>query len=360
MLPKSSSRIGDDEVVTGSGTPSMKDVAAHARVSLGTVSNVLNRPELVSERTRKRVLAAIAELGFVRNESARQLRGGGSRTLAYVVLDAANPFFTDVARGVQDAADTAGLALFLCNSGEDQERQAAYLDLLEQQRVEGVLITPVDAADPRITALARRGTPVVIVDRSAGPEHCSVTVDDQLGGELAVTHLLDSGHRRIAFVGGPRSIGQVGDRITGAERAIERAGTGELTVLETARLDVAQGRRAGERIAGLPAAHRPTAAFCANDLLALGLLQQMVRLGLRVPEDMAIVGYDDIEFAEAAAVPLTSVAQPRHRLGRTAAELLLAEARNPEAHEHQQVMFAPELVVRASTQMRGVRSSTVA
>jgi len=347
-------------VVTGSGTPSMKDVAAHARVSLGTVSNVLNRPELVSERTRKRVLAAIAELGFVRNESARQLRGGGSRTLAYVVLDAANPFFTDVARGVQDAADAAGLALFLCNSGEDQERQAAYLDLLEQQRVEGVLITPVDAADPRITALARRGTPVVIVDRSAGPEHCSVTVDDQLGGELAVTHLLDSGHRRIAFVGGPRSIGQVGDRITGAERAIERAGTGELTVLETARLDVAQGRRAGERIAGLPAAHRPTAAFCANDLLALGLLQQMVRLGLRVPDDLAIVGYDDIEFAEAAAVPLTSVAQPRHRLGRTAAELLLAEARNPEAHEHQQVMFAPELVVRASTQMRGVRSSTVA
>jgi LacI family transcriptional regulator len=360
MLPASSSRIGDDEVVAGSGTPSMKDVAAHARVSLGTVSNVLNRPELVSERTRKRVLAAIAQLGFVRNESARQLRGGGSRTLAYVVLDAANPFFTDVARGVQDAADAVGLALFLCNSGEDQERQAAYLDLLEQQRVEGVLITPVDAADPRITALARRGTPVVIVDRAAGPQRCSVTVDDQLGGELAVTHLLDSGHRRIAFVGGPRSIGQVRDRIAGAERAIARAGTGELTVLETPRLDVAQGRRAGERLAGLPAAHRPTAAFCANDLLALGLLQQMVRLGLRVPEDVAIVGYDDIEFAEAAAVPLTSVAQPRHRLGRTAAELLLAEARNPEAHEHRQVMFAPELVVRASTQMRGVRSSTVA
>ncbi|GAA1331240.1 LacI family DNA-binding transcriptional regulator [Pseudonocardia xinjiangensis] len=338
----------------------MKDVAAHARVSLGTVSNVLNRPELVSERTRKRVLASIAELGFVRNESARQLRGGGSRTLAYVVLDATNPFFTDVARGVQEAADAAGLALFLCNSGEDRERQAAYLDLLEQQRVEGVLITPVDAADPRIGALAARGTPVVVVDRAAGPGHCSVTVDDLLGGDLAVTHLLDSGHRRIAFVGGPRTIGQVRDRITGAERAVARAGTGELTVLETARLDVAQGRRAGERIAGLPAARRPTAAFCANDLLALGLLQQMVRLGLRVPEDLAIVGYDDIEFAEAAAVPLTSVAQPRHRLGRTAAELLLAEARSPDGHEHQQVVFAPELVVRASTGLGPLRSSTVA
>jgi LacI family transcriptional regulator len=120
------------------GTPSMKDVALRAGVSLGTVSNVLNRPELVSERTRRRVLTAIAELGFVRNESARQLRGGGSRTLAYVVLDTSNPFFTDVAEGVQEAADTAGLALFLCNSAENADRQAGFLDLLEQQRVEGV------------------------------------------------------------------------------------------------------------------------------------------------------------------------------------------------------------------------------
>ncbi len=329
----------------------MKAVATRAGVSLGTVSNVLNHPELVSEHTRRRVQAAIDELGFVRNEPARQLRGGGSRTLAYVVLDAGNPFFTDVARGVQEAADAAGLAVYLCNSGGDPDRQAAYLDILEQQRVEGVLITPADVGDPRIAALAARGTPVVVVDRGAGPGHCSVTVDDVLGGDLAVTHLLETGHRRIAVVGGPHSIGQVADRLAGARRAIERAGAGELHVVETAALDVGEGRRAGERLAGLPAARRPTAAFCANDLLALGLLQRMVRLGLRVPEDLAIVGYDDIEFAEAAAVPLTSVAQPRHLLGRTAAELLLAEARSPGAHRHEQVVFAPELVVRASTRL---------
>ncbi len=334
------------------GAPSMKDVALHAGVSLGTVSNVINRPQMVSERTRLRVQAAIDELGFVRNESARQLRGGGSRTLAYVVLDTSNPFFTDVARGVQDAADDAGLAVYLCNSGEDTAREGFYLDLLEQQRVEGVLITPVDASDPRITALAARGTPVVVVDRGAGPGRCSVAVNDVLGGDLAVTHLLETGHRRIAFVGGPRAIGQVADRISGAELAVERAGEGELTILETAALNVAEGRRAGERLAGLPAARRPTAAFCANDLLALGLLQQMVRLGLRVPDDLAIVGYDDIDFAEAAAVPLTSVSQPRQLLGRTAAELLLAESRDGDRHEHQQLVFAPELVVRASTRLR--------
>ncbi|MDT7561077.1 MAG: LacI family transcriptional regulator, partial [Pseudonocardiales bacterium] len=313
---------------------------------------VMNRPEVVSSRTRERVERAMAELGFVRNESARQLRGGGSRTLAYVVLDASNPFFTDVANGMQEGADAAGLALFLCNSGQSGERQAAYLDLLEQQRVEGILITPVDAADPRLDALAARGTPVVLVDRAAGPGRCSVTVDDVLGGDLAVTHLLETGHRKIAFVGGPLPIGQVVDRIAGAERAIARAGAGELTVLETAALNVAEGRRAGERLAGLPAARRPTAAFCANDLLALGLLQRMVGLGLRVPHDLAIVGYDDIEFAKAAAVPLTSVSQPRQLLGTTAAELVLAESRDGPEHRHRQLVFDPELIVRASTRLR--------
>lgn len=339
--------------MSGPGAPSMKDVAAHAGVSLGTVSNVLNRPELVAERTRGRVQAAIDALSFVRNDSARQLRGGHSRTLAYVVLDASNPFFTDVARGVQEAADAAGLMLYLCNSGEDPKRQAAYLDLLEEQRVEGVLITPVDADDPRIAGLARRGTPVVVVDRGAGPGQCSVTVDDVLGGDLAVTHLREAGHERIAVIGGPHAIGQVADRITGARRAVQRTGgdPADLTLIETATLDVAEGRRAGERLAGLPASRRPSAAFCANDLLALGLLQQMVRLGMRVPEDMAIVGYDDIEFAEAAAVPLTSVSQPRHLLGRTAAELLLAEAQGGGGHEHRQVVFDPELVVRTSTRL---------
>lgn len=333
---------------------SMKDVAAHAGVSLGTVSNVINRPDRVSGATKARVLASIAALGFVRNESARHLRSGRSRTLAYVALDAANPFFTDVARGVQEAADAAGLAVYLCDSGGDPRRQAAYLDLLEEQRVEGVLITPVDAADPRIAVLPRRGTPVVLVDRAGTAELCSVTVDDVLGGDLAVTHLLETGHERIAYVGGPRSLGQVADRLAGARQAMERAGRdpGSLVVLDGEALVVAGGRRAGERLAGLPAARRPTAAFCANDLLALGLLQQMVQLGLRVPDDLAIVGYDDIEFAQAAAVPLTSVSQPRHLLGRTAAELLLGEAAGEPGHEHRQVVFEPELVVRASTRLR--------
>ena len=329
----------------------VKDVAAAAGVSLGTVSNVLNRPELVSATTRAKVEQAMESLGFVRNESARQLRAGSSRILAYLMLDAGNPFFTDVARGVEDAAREAGLSVFLCNSNEDAGREADYLDLLEQQRVQGVLITPVDPDSSRLTTLPARGTPVVVVDRAIDDgEHCSVAVDDVLGGEVALAHLIELGHTRIAYVGGPTNIGQVTDRRQGARQALERAGlpAANLVELVTGALTVAEGRGAGQRLAGLPLERRPTAAFCANDLLALGLLQQCVSLGLQVPEDLAIVGYDDIEFAAAAAVPLTSVRQPRQLLGKTAAELLLDESSNPD-HEHQRVTFTPELVVRTST-----------
>lgn len=331
----------------------IKDVAARAGVSVGTVSNVLNRPHLVSESTRARVQAAIIELGFVRNESARQLRAGRSRTIAYVLLDAGNPFFTDVARGVEEVAKAHDLALILCNSDQDPVRERDYLDQLLEQRVRGVLITAVDYAGEQLRRLPERGVPVVLVDRAPGgsEDWCTVGVEDVEGGDLAVTHLIDQGHRRIAFAGGPPTLVQVADRLAGAERAVRQAGLPPetLTVLETAALNVAEGRRVGERIIGLPTRRRPTAVFCANDLLALGVLQHMTQHGIAVPGTMAIVGYDDIEFAAAAAVPLTSVHQPRHLLGRAAAELLLEEAESGPDHEHQHVQFTPELIVRASS-----------
>ncbi len=333
------------------GSTGVKQVAAHAGVSVGTVSNVLNRPDMVSEATRRKVLQAIAELGFVRNESGRHLRAGQSRTLAYLVLDASNPFFTDVARGIEETARANGIALYMCNSDGDAAREADYLELLVEQRVRGILITPVDQDTAQLDVVLRQGIPMVLVDRRAGASWCSVGVDDIEGGELAVTHLSEQGHQRIAFVGGPMSTVQVADRLQGARNALQAIGrpADALSVMETAALNVAEGRRAGERLAGLPRARRPTAAFCANDLVALGLLQQMTRMGADVPGDLAIVGYDDIEFAGAAAVPLSSVRQPRQLLGRVAAELLLAESEAGHEHVHQQVVFRPELVVRTSS-----------
>ncbi len=332
-------------------TVSVKDVAAAAGVSVGTVSNVLNRPDRVGAATRSRVEDAIERLGFVRNESARHLRAGASRTIGYLVLDAANPFFTDVAKGVEEAARDAGLAVFLCNSDNSRQRERDYLELLFEQRVRGVLVTPVNPAGVD-ASLPGVGVPVVLVDRTGGEKYCSVSVDDVYGGKLAGQYLAESGHERIAFVGGPESVGQVQDRLAGFREAVEAAGLGEEpTVLPTAALTVAEGRAAGQRLAGMPASRRPTAAFCANDLLALGLLQEMTRLRIRVPEELAIVGYDDIEFAAAAAVPLTSVRQPRHQIGRTAAELLAEETESSggPAHRHRRVVYLPELIVREST-----------
>ena len=330
---------------------SIKDVALRAGVSLGTVSNVLNNPSKVSQATRKRVERAIDELGYVRHESARHLRAGHSRTLAYVVLDASNPFFTDVARGAQQVAEQAGLGLFLCNSNQDPTVEHHYLDLLAEQRVRGVLITPIDPDGTALTHLTKRGIPLVMVDRASDSRSCSVSVDDLAGGAMAAHHLIEQGHRRIVYVGGPHTLPQVRDRHTGALKAVHDAGlpTKALLSVPTETMTVSSGRQAGQQILRIPPRSRPTAAFCANDLLALGFLQAMTKQGVPVPHQMAIIGYDDIEFAEAAAIPLTSIRQPCEHLGRTATQLLLEESDPAQAHAHRQVQFQPELIVRAST-----------
>ncbi|MDO0938635.1 LacI family DNA-binding transcriptional regulator [Streptomyces sp. DG2A-72] len=332
----------------------IKDVARAAGVSVGTVSNVINRPESVATETRARVLSAIDRLGYVRSESARQLRAGRSRIMGLLVLDMGNPFFVDVARGAERAARQAGLGVMVCNSAQSAGEEADYLSLFAEQRVRGVLLTPTDASGRNIDAFRRHGIPFVLVDRVAeGTTECSVSVDDVAGGALAVRHLVDAGHRSIAYVSGPPGLNQVRDRRTGALNALTEAGLGPgaLRELPTERLDVAAGRDAGARLLGL--ADRPTAVFCANDLLALGVLQAMYAAGVGVPDDLAIVGYDDIEFAAAAAVPLTSVRQPAVTMGALAAELLLeeteAESTGPRRHEHRRVVLQPELVVRRSS-----------
>jgi LacI family transcriptional regulator, galactose operon repressor len=330
-------------------TSSIKEVARRAGVSIGTVSNVLNHPEVVAPGTRQRVLEAISEMGYVRNDSARQLRAGRSRTIAVIALDLANPFFTDVLRGAEAAAEQSGANVMIFNSSEDKRRERHHLEAVEEQRVLGVLITPVDgSANSRLDQLIERGIPVVLVDRGSGRHNrCSVAVNDVFGGRLAGEHLRELGHERIAFVGGPFSLPQVADRHTGLVEAI--GGTAEISVVMTLHLTVAHGRRAGQQIADLPATKRPTAVFCANDLLALGVLQEMTMRGVVVPDDVAIVGYDDIDFAAAAAVPLSSVRQPREQLGRAAAQLLLEEAHEPQLHQHRNVLFQPEMVVRESS-----------
>jgi LacI family transcriptional regulator len=332
---------------------SITDVAKRAGVSVGTVSNVLNKPDIVKPTTRAKVEAAIAKLGFVRNESARHLRGGQSRLLAYLMHDSGNPSFTELARGVETVARANGLGLLLCNSSNDPVREDEYLSLLLEQRIRGVLITGVDYANPRLEQLPKHGVPVVFVDRGSELDGawCSVGIDDVEGGFLAVSHLLELGHKKIALAGGPLTIPQVVDRHRGAVNALESFGFGadELHILETPALDLHQGRQLASRLLGLPKRRRPTAVFCANDVLALGLLQELTQQGVSVPAELAIVGYDDVEFAAAATIPLSSVRQPRVLLGETAAKLLIEETTSGTKHKHQHIRFAPELIVRQSS-----------
>ncbi|MGY2898010.1 LacI family transcriptional regulator [Curtobacterium sp. PvP017] len=329
---------------------SVREVAALAGVSLGTVSNVLNRPDKVAPTTVDRVQSAIATLGFVRNDSARQLRAGRSSTVGLIVLDGGNPFFTDVARGAEDAAMDKGLAVLIGNSDESTDRERTYVDLFEERRVAGLLISPAGDDLSRLARLRDQGTAVVLVDRRADDEHfASVSVDDVAGGRIAVEHLAATGRTRIAFVGGPSSIRQVADRHAGALSAARAAGI-ELEVLPTASLSVLEGRRVGEALQARPRAERPDAVFAANDLLAVGLEQAFIMRGtIAVPEEIAIVGYDDIAFAEAAVVPLTSVRQPAQDLGRQAIELLTKQVELGQDIDLEHVEFTPELVVRQSS-----------
>lgn len=330
----------------------IQDIAALAGVSVGTVSNVLNRPELVAQHTRQRVQSVIEEVGFIRNGSARQLRAGTSRAVGAIVLDLANPFFTEVARGIEDRLAEDGYVLILCSSDESPEREARHLRLLLEQSVMGLLVTTADRTLAGLEAARRRGRPVVLLDRtSPDAAMCSAAVDHVRGGELAVAHLLDHGHRRIGFVNGPISIRQCAERRKGARTAVRQAGLPYRDVLVEVGNPTLNADGGEAAVAALLAGeHRPTAIFCVNDVTALGVLRGLRRRGLSVPGDMAVVGYDDVEFAGLLATPLTSVRQPKYQLGRAAADLLLAEAAaGVRDHRHEQLRFQPELVVRASS-----------
>lgn len=333
---------------------SIRDVAESAGVSVGTVSNVLNRPETVSADAAGRVLKVIDELGYVRNDAARKLRGGVSTTVGFVVLNGQNPFFNDVVRGAEDEASRHGIAVLYGNTDEDSRRERMYLDLFEEQQVRGVLISPYGDILPRLERLRERGIRAVLVDRFGGTSRfSSVSVDSVAGGRMAVEHLIDSGRRRIAFVGGPMDMRQVTDRLAGARVAADNALEDvQLEVLLTSEMTVEEGVAVGRRVLERPRREWPDALFAANDLIALGLLQSLVAGGrMLVPDDIALIGFDDISFAAAAAVPISSIRQPSGMIGRTALRTLLEECDDAELIPRQTV-FQPELVVRRSTQPR--------
>ncbi len=322
---------------------SMKEVAERAGVSIATVSNVINRPHLVAERTTLRVRSVIEATGFVPNGSARQLRAGTSPMVNVIVPDVGNPFFAELTRGVEERAVEHDLAVFVSSTEGDPEREARYLNVVLEQRPRGVLFAPAGDLERPLSLLADR-LAVVLIDATSAGGHCSVAVDDFRGGGLAVQHLYELGHRSLTWVVGPSTVPQCRQRTEGIEYAARSFGM-EVNVVRTDSMTVAEGKRIAESLRSDPL---PTAIVCVNDLLALGVEFGLLSSGVSVPADVSVIGFDDIEFAASAAVTLTSIARPAFAIGTTAVDMLLDEHASP-GHEHRQIQFQPTLAARNST-----------
>lgn len=326
----------------------IREVAALAGVAIGTVSNYLNHPDRLSPAMARRVADAIEAVGFVPSNAGRQLRLGVSTVIGFLATDIGNPHFGEVAQSVQGRAAELGLSVFLADSQGDLAQENAYLEAFAQHRVRGLLVATHHPVEERLALLRRRGTPTVLVgQRAQSSEQASVSVDEVAGGRLAVGHLWDVGCRRLAFVGGPTDSVYVARRLEGARAEAAIRGV-ELEVIEVDDRSLAKGREVGAALAARAARERPDSVFAVNDLLALGMLQELVRRGIRVPDELALAGYDDNEFAAASLIPLTSVSRRHRDVGATVVDTLFETLEGrPLAQMHR--VLAPQLVIRQST-----------
>lgn len=326
----------------------IRDVAVAADVAVGTVSNYLNHPQRVSAEKAERIRAAIDSLGFVASNAGRQLRLGVSTAIGYIAPDVSNPYFAEIAESVERRASERGMTVFLANSRRDRDREDVYLELFEQYRVRGLLVSSHLPIEDRLARVRERGTPSVLVGQRGGsPDQPSVSLDDRSGGRQAVQHLLEAGCRRIAVVGGPLSIPQVADRLNGASDAIRNYPDATLEVIDMHDRTIRGGHEVGGALVARAPDRRPEGVFAVNDLLALGMMHEFVRAGVRVPQEVAIVGYDDTQFAEASLIPLTSVRGRHEGFGVAVVDMLFEAVEGVHIREPHR-MFEPDLVVRAS------------
>ncbi len=330
----------------------MHDVAAAAMVSVATVSRVLNGNEKVDRERQRRVLAAIDELGYRRDGVARNLRRGSTKVWGLVISDIENPFFTSLVRGVQDQADDEGYSVILLNSDEDLGTEARCLALMVEERVAGAILSPVSETESVMDLLVSTGTPTVMVDRRMrGPQVDTVTVDNVLGAYDGTMHLLGAGHRRVACISGPPASTTGVNRLNGYLRALEETGLpAELQLIRTTDFKRGGGYRATLDL--FRQDPRPDAMIVMNNLMTEGALHALRELGLRVPQDVALVGFDDLSWATLVEPQLTTIAQPVRELGRAAAELLGRRCRGDTLGFPAEVMLTPTLQIRESSVSR--------
>ena len=329
----------------------IQDVAHRAGVSAMTVSRVVNNQARVALATRQRVQQAIKELGYVPNGLARGLLQGRSRTIALVVSDISNPFFTLIARGVEDVAQRCGYAVILGNSDETVEKERQYINVMLENRVDGLLIAPAGHGSRKVLdSLKQSGTKFVLIDRHVEGIMADLVEGDNVAGARQLTaHLLSLGHQRIALVNGSLAVSTARDRLLGYQEALQAVGIQpDLVRIVGNSYKRESGRDAARELLLLPDEQRPTAIVATNNFLAVGVIEALRESSVRVPEDMAVVCFDDIELASALDPFLTVVAQPARTFGTLAAQFLIDRLRGEEDLAPRRVVLPPELTVRMS------------
>lgn len=326
----------------------MKQVAEKARVSTTTVSHVINNTRVVSEDARERVLAVIRELRYIPSAVARSLKNDRTNTLGMMIPNNSNPYFAEVIQGIEDASFKLGYNIILCNSYDDPKKQAAYIRVLMEKRIDGLILVSSGSDEELTRLLADEAIPKVLVDREvSGVVADFIESDHEQGGFEACKYLIGLGHKRIACVGGPAALLPSQARISGYLRALSEAGIAFAPEYLVHSDFTSQGGFAAfQQLLRLPAP--PTAIFASNDLMAIGGICAANQAGIAIPRQLSVIGYDDIALASFSTPPLSTIAQPKHEIGTLTASVLVERIQNPEAPVRRE-MLQTRLIVRQST-----------
>ena len=333
----------------------IKDVAKHAQVSVTTVSHVVNNTRFVSDAARERVQRAVAELKFVPSALARGLKSNRTHTIGMMIPNNANPYFAEIIRGIEDTCLQAGFNVILCNSDDEPLKQSTYVRLLSEKQVDGLIVVSSGADDELIETLRAAPMPQVVVDREIDDLPADlVEVNHEAGGHLATQHLLALGHRRIACIAGPQALPPARQRVAGYHRALHDAGV-KVDDRLLRRVDFTSAGGFAAMRSLLEAKRRPSAVFASNDLMAIGAICAAASAGLRIPQDLSVIGFDDIALAAYSNPPLTTIAQPKHQTGELAARLLMERIATPGLALRREIL-EPTLCLRASTAAFGAEA----
>lgn len=328
--------------------PTVLDVAKRAGVAPITVSRVINNSGYISVETKNRVELAIKELGYVPNTLARGLRSKRTNTLALVVTDITNPYFTSMARGVEDVAGASDYTVIYCNTDESETKEEKYANILAQRQVDGVLLVPACGNTASIKFLTANGINVVVLDRRiTGVETDSVRADSQKGAKQLIQLLISLGHERIAIITGPETVSTSMDRIAGYREALKDAGLEENEMVYFGGFNQDSGYCS--TLDAMQKNNKPTAIFAANNFILIGVMKALREFGLKVPEDISVVGFDDFPESMLVKPFFTAAVQPAYEMGRLAAQLLLNRISSSCSDEFQNIVLPSVVVQREST-----------